>query len=388
MIYVGIDVSKHKHDCFIMNSDGVILKDVFSFSNSSKGFSEFKEILFGFSETLNNVKVGLEATGHYSDNLLKFLKDNKLDVTVFNPLSTNLYRKASTLRKTKTDKVDAVFIAQMLLSNMPSNYSYNSEFIDEVKSLSRHRFRLVGYKSKLKISFTRLIDITFPELSTNVWSVHQSSSYSLLLALPSPSEVAKCHLTKLTNLLKSSSKGKYGKAKALELKELAKNSIGVSDAAKAFELQQTIRLIQGVEKEIKLLDSKIKEILDKLKTPLMTIPGISYTLAAIILSEIRSIHNFSTPGKLLAFSGLEPSTHQSGKYTSPHARMVKRGSKYLRWALLTAARLVSMRAPVFNEYLAKKRSEGKHYLVALTHAARKLVRVIYHLLKTEKEFIN
>jgi transposase len=371
-----------------MNSDGVILKDVFSFSNSSKGFSEFTEILFGFSETLNDVKVGLEATGHYSDNLLKFLKDSNLDITIFNPLSTNFYRKASTLRKTKTDKVDAVFIAQMLLSNMPSTYSYSSELVENVKSLSRHRFRLVGYKSKLKISFTRLLDITFPELSTNVWSVHQSSSYSLLLALPSPTEVAKCHLTKLTNLLKSSSKGKYGKAKALELKELAKNSIGVSDAAKAFELQQTIRLIQGVEKEIKLLDSKIKEILDKLKTPLMTIPGISYTLAAIILSEIRSIHNFSTPGKLLAFSGLEPSTHQSGKYTSPHARMVKRGSKYLRWALLTAARLVSMRAPVFNEYLAKKRSEGKHYLVALTHSARKLIRVIYYLLKTEKQFVN
>ena len=390
MIFVGIDVAKNKHDCFIMDSDGVILKDVFTFKNSLEGFSKLKEILLSLipQSDLKDIRIALEATGHYSDALSKFLKDNNFNLTIFNPLSTKFFRTSQTLRKTKTDKVDAVCITQMLMFNAPSSFVDETETMKEIKELSRHRFRLIGYRSKLKVSFTRIIDIIFPELPSNICSIHQNSSYSLLLELPSTSDISKCHLTKLQNLLSKSSKGKYGKAKALELREVAKHSIGVNSYARSLELQQTIRLIQDLEREIKLLDIKIKEVLDTLKTPLMTIPGISYTLAAIILSEIKDINNYSTPAKLLAFSGLEPSTHQSGNYTSTHSRMVKRGSKYLRWALLTASRTVAMRAPVFEEYLLKKRSEGKHYLVALTHVARKLIRVIFHLLKTDEEFVK
>lgn len=168
-----------------------------------------------------------------------------------------------------------------------------------------------------------------------LWSIHQRSSYALLKELPSPNDIESCHLTKLTNILSKASKCKYSISKAIELKACAKDSIGTSNRSLSFELQQTIRLIESVHNEIKILDNQIKEVVTELNSPIMTIPGISYTLAAIIITEIGKIDRFTTPAKLLAFSGLDPSTYQSGNYLASHTPMVKRGSKYLRWAIKT-----------------------------------------------------
>lgn len=386
MIYIGIDVAKSKHDCFIVDSNGVVIEDVFTIENSKDGFHKLLSMIPSVSP--DSIKIGLESTGHYSNNLVSFLSESGFSLTLFNPLSTNLFRKAQTLRKTKTDKVDARLIALMLFSDDTKPYSQVSYHLSELKSLTRHRYRLVGYRSKLKISINRLLEIIFPELASAVWSVHQNSSYAILLEYPTPNDLSSAHLTKLTNLLKSSSKGKYAKDKALEIKSLAQNSIGCNSRAIAFELQQTIRLVQNTQAEIDLLDKQIKILMDEINSPILSIPGISYTLGAIILSETLDIERFQSPAKYLAFSGLEPSTHQSGKYTAKASSMVKRGSTYLRWALMNAARLVAMRDPVFKTYLSKKRAEGKPFQVAVSHVAKKLSRVIYYLLTNNKTFIS
>ncbi len=276
----------------------------------------------------------------------------------------------------------------MLFTDDSKSYSPVSYQISELKSLTRHRYRMIGYRSKLKLSVTRLIDIIFPELPDCVWSIHQNSSYSLLLELPTPKDICDCHLTKLTNLINKASHGKYDKDKAVFLKELARNSIGTSNRSTAFELQQTIRLIQSVQAEINVLDKQIKLIVMEINSPLLTIPGIGYTLAAIMLAEIGDITHFSTPAKLLAFAGMEPATYQSGNYSSTKTPMVKRGSTYLRWAVMQAARLVSMRDATFAAYMAKKRSEGKHFNVARSHVGKKLLRVIFYLLKNNTAFVS
>lgn len=388
MIYIGIDVAKAKHDCCIIDLDGVIIDDSLRISNTCEGFEKLYSSILNILPTkdISNVKIGLESTGHYSTNLQNFLHAKGFRLSLLNPLATNLFRKAQTLRKTKTDKTDALVIAKMLFSDDTKSYIPVSYQIQELKSLTRHRYRLIGYQSKLKISITRLIDIIFPELPKHVWSIHQSSSYSLLSELPSPKDIDSCHLTKLTNILSKASRGQYGKAKAIALKEAASVSIGTSTRSLSFELQQTIRLVQSVQKEIDALDAEIKEVVIELNSPIMTVPGISYTLAAIILSEIGDVERFTNPAKLLAFAGLYPSTYQSGKYTASHTPMVKRGSTYLRWAILTAARTVSMRDSTFSEYLSKKLSEGKHFYIAMSHATKKLIRVLFYLLKTNTAF--
>ena len=118
MICVGIDVAKDKHDCFILSSEGEVLADVFTISNNAEGFDTLLQTIHRCARPEDKIKVGLEATGHYSYNILGFLLDKGLHTFVINPLHTNLYRKSLSLRKTKTDRVDARTIAAMLMSDV------------------------------------------------------------------------------------------------------------------------------------------------------------------------------------------------------------------------------------------------------------------------------
>ncbi|MCI7352729.1 MAG: IS110 family transposase [Finegoldia magna] len=383
MFLVGIDVAKDKHDCFICDSEGNVLKDVFTFSNDREGFN----LLLSFMPTSSeNVKVGLEATGHYSLNLINFLIDNGYSPVVFNPLQINLFRKAHTLRKTKTDKIDAKLIALMLSSSDAKPHLDLSYHVMELKSLTRYRSRLKDQLARLKISLARIIEIVFPELEDCVYSINQKSTMALLHEFPSKELIANAHLTRLTNVLKDNSRGKYSKDKALEIRDVAINSIGTSSDASSFELVQTIDMINFYSSKIDELDAKIKDIMIELESPILSIPGISYNLGSIILAEIVDINRFDTPAQLQAFAGLDPATHQSGKFIATGVSMVKRGSPYLRWAILNASRLIAMRDPCFKDYYQKKRKEGKHHFVALTHVAKKLIRVIFKLLKTNSQF--
>lgn len=388
MIYAGIDVAKDKHDCFISDSDGLVLYEPFTIANNRDGFNELIGKLESCSEDLSNIKVGLEATGHYSDNLLEFLITNSLPTVVINPLHTNLYRKGLSLRKTKTDRVDAHSIVTMLKSENLKPYSQASYHARELKSLTRYRFSLVQDLAKMKSSLSRLCSIMFPELEKLVPTLHQKSIYALLSELPTAKDVAGCHFTRLKNILTSNSKGHYGHDKAAQLREAAQISIGSYSDVKAFELQQTIQRIQMLKVQIQEIESKINPLVDTFNSPLMTVPGISYRMAAIIIAETGNFENFENAEQILAHAGLEPSVYQSGQLTSTHAKMVKRGSKYLRYAIFNAAKFVCNWDPCFGDYLAKKRSEGKPYNVAVSHAAKKLVRVMFHLVKTDQPFVS
>lgn len=163
MVYVGIDVAKDKHDCFIVNSAGEVLYDVFTIQNSMEGFEDLFFKIKTASKNLSKVKVGLEATGHYNCNLLGFLHNKGLYTIVINPLYTSLSRKSVSLRKTKTDKVDARTIASMIMSDVSLKpYSDTVYHNEDLKSLSRYRFDKVSNRSKLKQSVSRLVNILFP----------------------------------------------------------------------------------------------------------------------------------------------------------------------------------------------------------------------------------
>ena len=387
MIYVGIDVAKDKHDCFIMNSEGEVLFKPFVIRNNRAGFDSLCEKIYSVAESPEKIKVGLEATGHYSYNILGYLLDKGLPTYVINPLHTNLYRKSLSLRKTKTDKVDAHTIAAMLMSDVDlKSYSDTLYHNEELKSLTRYRFSKVEERAKLKTSVARLVNILFPELEKLVPTLHIASVYALFSEYPSARLIAQVHLTKLTNLLSEASKGRYGKDKAQAIREAARASIGSYMPAKELELKHTVKLIQELDSEIDEIEIRIKEIMDEMDTPILTIPGISYRMGAMILAEIGDFERFSSPDKILAYAGLSPSTYQSGQLTSSHSHMEKRGSRYLRYALFNATKFVCIWDPTFAEYLEKKRSEGKHYNVAISHACKKLVRVIYHLQTTGEEY--
>lgn len=383
MIYIGIDIAKDKHDCCITGQNGEILFKTFTIPNNKCGFEDLLKKIIQSEPKYQNVKIGLEATGHYSVNLLRFLLENELSTYVINPLHTNLYRKSLSLRLTKTDRVDAHAIALMLMSDVNlQSYTDISFHNEELKSLTRYRFDKVKERAKLKASVSRLVTILFPELEKLVPTLHISSVYALLTEFSSANAIANAHLTRLTNLLSNSSKGRYQRDTAILFREAARNSIGSNIPSKSLELKHTICLIKELNNEISEIESEIKCIMNHINSPILTIPGINYRMGAMIIAEIGDFHRFSSPNKILAYAGLTPTTYQSGQMISTHSHMEKRGSRYLRYALFNATKYVCHWDPVFGEYLAKKKAEGKHYNVAISHAAKKLVRIMYHLEKT------
>jgi len=387
MICVGIDVAKDKHDCFIISSEGVVLADVFTIPNDMTGFNCLLQRIQACSAGQDRIKVGLEATGHYSYNILGFLLDNGLDSFVINPLHTNLYRKSLSLRKTKTDRVDARTIAAMLMSDVGLKpYTDTAYHNEELKSLTRYRFDKVRERAQLKQSVSRLVCILFPELEKLVPTLHMASVYALLDEFPGAQQIACAHLTHLKAVLHDASKGRYGRDKAIELREAAKASIGSRMPAKSLELRHTIRLIRELDAEIAEIEQAIQSIMDEMRSPITTIPGIGTRMGAMILAEVGDFSRFDSPDKILAYAGLSPSTYQSGQLVNGYAHMEKRGSRYLRYAIFNATKYVCHWDPTFAAYLAKKRAEGKHYNVAISHAAKKLVRLIYALEKSGEPY--
>lgn len=249
-ILVGIDVAKDKHDCFFMNSEGEVLAKPFTIFNNKEGFDFLYEKIQSVSSS-DNIKVGLEATGHYSYNIIGFLLNKGLATFILNPLHTNLYRKSLSLRKTKTDKIDSKTIAMMLLSDVSlKSYSDISYHNENLKSLTRYRFSKVEERAKLKTSLSRLAQILFPELEKLVPTLHMTSIYQLLEEFPSASAIASVHLTRLTNLLSKASKGHYDRETAIKIRDAAKNSIGSNMPAKSLELKHTIKLIRALTIDI------------------------------------------------------------------------------------------------------------------------------------------
>ena len=279
--------------------------------------------------------------------------------------------------------MDAHTIALMMMSGVNlRSYSDTAYHNEELKSLTRYRFDKVKERAKLKTSVSRLVNILFPELEELVPTLHIVSVYALLTELPSSSQIASCHLTHLTKLLERASKGRYGKEKAMEIRNAAKQSIGSAIPAKSLELKHTINLIQELTFEIDEIENSIQSIMDSIHSPILSIPGINYRMGAMIIAEIGDFSRFSSPDKILAYAGLSPSTYQSGQLDSSYSHMEKRGSRYLRYALFNATKFVCIWDNTFASYLAKKRAEGKHYNVAISHAAKKLVRVIYQIEKS------
>lgn len=253
-------------------------------------------------------------------------------------------------------------------------------------TVTRYRFDKVRERAKLKQSISRLVTILFPELEKLVPTLHMASIYALLSEFPGAHQIAASHLTHLKTVLHDASKGHYSREKAVEIRDAARNSIGSKMPAKSLELKHTIKLIRELDAEIEEIEKEINSIMDEVHSPITTIPGIGIRMGAMILAEVGDFSNFDSADKILAYAGLSPTTYQSGQLTNCYSHMEKRGSRYLRYALFNATKYVCIWDPAFAAYLAKKRAEGKHYYVALSHAAKKLVRLIYAMEKSGQPY--
>lgn len=378
MTFIGIDIAKNTHFASAVNSDGEVLVNPFPFENSKKGFDLFLSKFESFD--LNNCLVGLESTGHYGDNLICFLFPRGFKIGIINPIQTNSLR-SSNIRKTKNDKIDTFLIAKCLQLGNFSLIQEKDISIIKLRTLCRFRFDIIQSQTRLKTQLTTCLDLLFPELDIFFkGNLHLKTSYALLQKYSSPKEISRARIDTLSKLLTTNSRGHYSYDEAVNLKDIAKNSIGVDNPAISIQVKCLINQLALLKEQISSIDKNIKEIMDTLNSNILTIPGISYTLGAIILSEIGDIHRFSNPTKLLAYAGLDPSVRQSGKFNATTTRISKRGSKHLRYAIQRASSLIIWNNDVFYEYYTIKRSKGKSHNNAVGHVCNKLVRVIFKLL--------
>ena len=379
MFYVGIDIAKNKHDLACIDETGETVIANFRFANSYQGFHQLKLKLKQLSPITQDVQIALESTGHYNYNIVVFLRELGYNVFAYNPFIIKQFAKSQSLRKTKTDRKDALLIARKLRSDVTPEYYQTDKVMDELKELTRYQNRLIQSRSKCKNLYIRLLDIIFPELNRYVSKLHSHFVYELLTKYPSPQKIARARFSSLLKIKRLTAD------KAYQIQEIAKKTIGNASTALSLELVQLIESIKHYDKQINQTQEEINRLVTKLDSPITSIPGIGTRLGAIILAEIKNIRNFKNPNQLQAFAGLDPAIYQSGQMDNT-GHMVKRGSSYLRYALIQAAKLISIYSPHFKAYLKLKISQGKHYNVAVTLVAKKLIRIIYHLLKNNQTF--
>ena len=384
MIYVGIDIAKRTHYASVMNSDGKILAEPFPFTNDLAGFQKLLSCIGSFPK--EQLLIGMESTAHYAENLTCFLFSRDFQVCIINPIQTASLRK-SNIRKTKTDSVDTFLIIKALSLHDYRRFSKRDYDSLQLKNLCRFRQKLMKARTKVKIQLVSYVDLIFPELQYLFKSgIHTKSCYALLKTESNPDRIAKMHLTRLSNLLKKTSKGHYTKNHAIALKELASQSVGIKDDTLSLQILQSIEQIEMYTQQISKVEASICEIMDHMDSVIKTIPGIGNLNGAMIIGEIGDISRFEKPCQLLAYAGLDPSVYQSGKFTAARTRMSKRGSKLLRYALINAAWQLTLNNETFKAYYDLKISQGRRHYNALGHVAHKLVRVIHKMMTDNRVF--
>lgn len=391
MILVGIDVASKKHDIVITNQFGEEFGKHFTIENSLSGYKKLLDKIEEAKEFFvdSTCRIGLESTGHYSKNILHFLVQEGYDVIFINPLLTSMDRKASSVRKTKTDKIDAKAICMFLIRNQYDfkPYTLSSYHIDELKILVRKRKSLLKQLNRISNQLTAYIDQTFPEYYKVFKKVLSNASLTLLSSYASISELKRVRVKTLAELIKKSSQGRHGINKAEQLKQLIKDSIGIDSESLSLSIKQCVTEIILIKKHIDNIQELLEHHLSRSKTTLLTIPGIGVITGSIILAEIGDINRFNTDDELLAYAGLDPSVYQSGKYEG-NFKISKRGSPILRWAIFQAAKITVIHDPVFKAYHEKKLSQGKHYFTAIGHSTKKLLRVIRSILKNNSVYVK
>ena len=385
MFYLGIDIGKNTHVASLVDDKKKVIFKAFSFSNSIDGAESLILKLEAFK---NELEVGMEATGHYWLSLYSYLVEKNFTVRVINPIQTDGWRQGIEIRKRKTDVIDSLLIADLLRYGDFVETSLSNEDYLSLRNLSRFRSYLISSIGDLKRKTIALLDQVFPEYASSFSNIFGKTSKEILSNFSTPSDFEDINSDDLNTFLESVSKKNYASKKIDELSKKASSSFGINFCLDSFSLQikMLIEQISFIQNQVSDVENEIELLLEKLNSPITTIPGIGSVNAATILGEIGDIKRFSNPSKLVAYAGLDASVSQSGEYESTYNHMSKRGSPYLRRALFQSALRAEFCDPVFSDYYQKKISEGKHHLVATNAVARKLCHTIFAVLTKNEPY--
>lgn len=388
MKLIGIDIGKNKHFFCIMDQlTGEIISQPVSFSNDKEGFDFLVQKIKSYPK--DSVLIGMEDTGHYHFTLLKYLLDLNYTVALINPKTTDFNRKMQG-GITKNDKLDTINICDVLdTPERKKQYritKVNSFDLYEQKQLTRHHHNLKEEENVYKNRLQKCIDIVFPEFNKLFNSKYGTVYMNIIKTFGSAENIANTDIRTIRKCFEIKGKGNRISLTPERLKECAKSSIGIASSAEVIQIKHLCAQIELIEEQLTEIDKKIEEFSIQNNSPILSIPGISHFSGTSILAEIGEISNYSKPSQIIKFAGVAPSHYESSQFNAQHTAITKKGSKYLRKTLYQIILPVIKYNPIFNKYYQLKVSQGKGHRCAQGHCIRKLLRIIYHLLKTNQQF--
>jgi transposase len=384
MYYCGIDVAKRKHAISLMDEHGQPVQRPFTIENTRAGFDHLLQAL---AQLQGPVLIGLEATGHYWWALYEDLTRHDHPVVVLNALQVHAFRKSG-VRKVKSDRTDASWIAEFLRFSHPEPAQPTTAVFLQLKEVSRFRYHLSDQIGDGKRKLLSILDRVFPEYETLFSSVFLNSSRQLLAKAASAQELATFDLSELTDLLQTASRHRFDRTKAVAVQTLAQHSVGVRFLADAAQLEVRCLLAQIdlLEEQRDQVDEALAQLMDQVPQHLTSIPGVGPTTGAALLAEIGDVHRFDAPEKLVAYAGIDASVYQTGQFEARQMHMSKRGSPYLRHALWQAASMAIQHDAELRAYYDRKRQAGKPHGTALGAVCRKLLTRVYIVLKEDRPY--
>ena len=389
MISVGIDISKGKSMICMLKPYGEVVKEAYEIQHSEGELKKLVEDILSFEE---EVKVVMEATGLYHLPVLAVLKEHNIFVSVINPLIMKKYSVMG-LRKVKTDKMDAIKIANYGIDQWFKlvNYEVSDSVYSELKILGRQYSHYITMRIASKVSLSNLLDRTMPGIKT------------LLNNRPDKPEMDKLNdfvreywhydnITKksekqfINSYLKWTKKKGYrpSETKAKQIYALAQESIPTlpsNTASTKMLVLEAVRVLSEIDKTLHIILTQMQELARTLKEfdVVRDMPGVGDTLAPRLIAEIGDIKRFHNKKALIAYAGIDSPPFESGQFVANKRRISKRGSALLRktgYEIMKCIKSIKPDDPIYL-YMLKKEAEGKPKKVAKIAALNKFLRIYF-----------
>ena len=385
---LAIDVAKGKSMVSLISSSGEVLIDPYEINHSINDFTNLLNRIMKLK--LDNISVIMESTGIYHRPIERFFLESNFKVYTINALYSKMYKR--NLRKTKTDKLDCISLAELFFTTDFKQYIKPNDLYLNMNALSRQYFALDELCSNLKNRYKNLVYLCFPEyeLIFKKEAIYSEIALSFIEKYPHANIISNTRIDALQNFFKKNN-FRYWKRKANIIKEYALKSypsVNINDESVS-NLSQLARLINTYQKEIETIKYKLVFLAKKTKyfESINSIFGIGEFTTSILIAELGDINRFNNIKELTAFCGLDPTIKQSGRSINIHGPISKSGNKYLRKILFVSCLNIVRLSPkchIENDteiYYRKKRNEGKHHYAAIIACTTKLLRKILALCK-------
>jgi transposase len=384
--FCGIDIAKLKHVARIIDRDGKCLARSQSFNNDAQGY---QSILTRLKEAggPKRVLVGMEATGHYWHSLRDFLVDHRYEVAVLNPIQTAHQAKKG-IRKRKTDKIDAGHIATLIKNGEHRPALVPGELAMTCRYLTRLRYAMNRQSARIKQLLWSRLHPVWPEYEPLFATPFCATGRKLLATAPTPHDVLGMGQQKLLELIRNTSRGKYGPAQADKVRRAAADSIGTRRGIDGIRIsiRSLLTQLEALQPIRKQLEEEITTLADRVPACIHTLPGANPIASVSLFGETDPVETFTVPGQLVAFAGLDVTVFQTGQYQAPRRRISKRGSPVLRHTIWQMAHRACYQEGDLRDYWLRRRGEGLSHRSAVTATAIKLCHITWRILTDARDY--